>query len=1186
MKRCRILLLILTGTLLSALLFAQIPVNPNKTDAQGKRQGKWTILFDNSSREIQDQANASYYRQIEYRDDHPIGFVQDFYMNGVKQLEVEMKSDRPAEIFHGSGIWYNARGEKEALIEYAEGVQKKVITYSNDGEMITDSLIVLNRVALFNYQMGMYDNALKIFDKARIKAKYEEGTFSAPYLNEIYYMASTYQAAKDYASARVYFMEIIEAYRKTSGEASLNYTWALQNIAKMYLELKDYKTAENIFTAIVQLFQTKIGTDYPEYEAALQDLADLYHTLSAYSKEEPILIEILKIKAQTSGKETSDYSVSLNALGMHYLFLGTYDKAEQLLLETKNIRERVLGKEHELYAHALNNLGLLYEQTGDFQKSEYYYLETLALWLKLEGKENFYYATSLNNLAVLYMKYSLYPKSEPMYLEARAIWKKIEGEESFNYVNNLNNLAELYRQMGNYSKAMPLFLEVIKTGEKILPPGNPPLVKFYINLASLHQDLGDYTKAEEILLKLKPDVERVVGKEHELYALILNNMVGNYLRQGNYSEAELYLMEVNSILKKTLGADHPNYVINLENLAVCYSMQGKYVIAETTIQEAIDVAKSVLGEEHPTFLSTLYVLAEINHLRGHDEQAEPLFIKIINLKLKLINFYFPSLSEKEKQDYYASNRYYFTNFEIFCMERYPQNPAILNELYNLKLATKGLLFNASNKMRQRILNSKDKSLIELYNDWQSKKDWLAKVYQMPLAEKEKKGMNEKKMEEDANSLEKSLSLKSELFGNATDIKQDKWEDIRMKLKSGEVAIEMVRTSRKIKDTDTTVYVALIVTPQTQDHPDIVVLENGDELEGKFSKYYRNAVKQKVKDELSYNQYWKPIADKIKGAKKVYFSADGVYNQINLNTLYNPATGKYVIDEIEVQVVTSTKDLLINTKISKTEIKDATLFGYPNYNNSKMAKPDSSRGLSLGQVKTAEIKTDSAARFFNGENINELPGTKVEVQTIESLLLKKSIAMHKYLFDEATETEIKKLNNPQVLHIATHGFFLADFTAPKENERGFAGMETKKIVENPLLRSGLLFAGVKNAFTKTGNTTDGNTEDGILTAYEAMSLDLDQTDLVVMSACETGLGVTANGEGVYGLQRAFQVAGAKSVLMSLWTVSDEATQKLMTMFYENWLAGKTPREAFRTAQLSLRTKYPEPYFWGAFVLVGN
>ena len=193
-------------------------------------------------------------------------------------------------------------------------------------------------------------------------------------------------------------------------------------------------------------------------------------------------------------------------------------------------------------------------------------------------------------------------------------------------------------------------------------------------------------------------------------------------------------------------------------------------------------------------------------------------------------------------------------------------------------------------------------------------------------------------------------------------------------------------------------------------------------------------------------------------------------------------------------------------------------------------------------------------------------------------------MHEYLFDDATETEIKKLNNPQVLHIATHGFFLANLPTPKENERGFAGMESKKVAENPLLRSGLLFAGAKHAFAEVQKKD--NEEDGVLTAYEAMSLDLDQTDIVVMSACETGLGVSSNGEGVYGLQRAFQVAGAKSVLMSLWTVADNSTQELMVLFYENWLSGKTPREAFKQAQLSLRKKYPQPYHWGAFVLVGN
>lgn len=480
------------------------------------------------------------------------------------------------------------------------------------------------------------------------------------------------------------------------------------------------------------------------------------------------------------------------------------------------------------------------------------------------------------------------------------------------------------------------------------------------------------------------------------------------------------------------------------------------------------------------------------------------------------------------------------------------------------------------------MRSNDAALIDQYNRWQSKKDFLAKVYKMPATTQKDIGVDEKQLEAEVNTIEKELSVKSEIFGRLTDQKFNTWMNIRQSLKAGEAAIEMIST--RINSDKEDIYALLIVTQQSQINPDIVILNNRYELEGKLSRYYLNSIKQKVKDEISYNHYWKPVAEKLKGIRKVYFAAEGVYHQINLNTLYNPATGKYLLDEIEVQLVQSTKDI-VNRKVISQKIKDVTLFGYPDYNN--MRTLEDVKGKSTNEPAAsngAEIIGDTTQRFFNGENILELPGTKIEVETIESLLRQKNIQIHRYVSDSATEGAIKKLNNPAVLHVATHGFFLADINYFGTDT--LAGMSSRKLYDNPLLRSGLLFAGVKAAFSATADTQDDSQEDGMLTAYEAMNLHLDQTNLVVLSACETGLGEISNGEGVYGLQRAFQVAGAKSVLMSLWTVSDEATQKLMSLFYENWLNGKPPREAFRVAQLSLRGKYPEPFYWGAFVLVGE
>lgn len=183
---------------------------------------------------------------------------------------------------------------------------------------------------------------------------------------------------------------------------------------------------------------------------------------------------------------------------------------------------------------------------------------------------------------------------------------------------------------------------------------------------------------------------------------------------------------------------------------------------------------------------------------------------------------------------------------------------------------------------------------------------------------------------------------------------------------------------------------------------------------------------------------------------------------------------------------------------------------------------------------------------------------------------------------ATEANLKMVKSPSILHIATHGYFLEDI----ETEGSAFGINLENANNNPLLRSGLMLAGAAKTVDGTATPDLQNNDNGILTAYEAMNLDLSGTNLIVLSACETGLGDVKAGEGVYGLQRAFLVAGAEALIMSLWKVDDAATQQLMTSFYNNWIKLGNKQKAFKQAQLQLMTKYKEPYYWGAFVMVGQ
>jgi len=339
-----------------------------------------------------------------------------------------------------------------------------------------------------------------------------------------------------------------------------------------------------------------------------------------------------------------------------------------------------------------------------------------------------------------------------------------------------------------------------------------------------------------------------------------------------------------------------------------------------------------------------------------------------------------------------------------------------------------------------------------------------------------------------------------------------------------------------------------VLTKTSEMPNLVVLDNGQQLDTRYAKFYRNAIQQHAADEYSYDQYWARIEPALTGKRMIYISPDGSYNQLNLNTMKKP-DGDYVINRYDLVIVGNSKDLIaLKARKQKTIKKNATLLGFPDY---------------------------------GGTSIAALPGTKVEIDGITKILKTNTWQIKTFTQKTATEANLKSIKGPALMHIATHGYFLQDV----ESSGSAFGVNLENANNNPLLRSGLMLAGAASTVSGTRMPNLESNDNGILTAYEAMNLNLEGTDLVVLSACETGLGDVKSGEGVYGLQRAFLVAGADALIMSLWKVDDAATQQLMTNFYTNWIKLGNKQKAFKQAQLQLMTKYKEPYYWGAFVMMG-
>ncbi len=755
------------------------------------------------------------------------------------------------------------------------------------------------------------------------------------------------------------------------------------------------------------------------------------------------------------------------------------------------------------------------------------------------------YGENLTQLGRVNVILGNYTSADKFYLKGMELLEaKAETEPSI-IASSYNSYAIFQQTIGNYDKAKLYYSKAKESAQS-----NPTLqVDIIQNLATLSQSQGEYADAIIFLKEAVNTYGSIYGENHPYYATALQNLANAYSKKGEPKKALSLLEEALSIDKANGLENSISYVNKLHNLGVMLQESFEYKKARETFLIVLEAREKQLGDKHPDYIYSLYNMAVLMQKMGANNQAKQYFKEVIEKYDFQLESFFPYLSEEEKSKYYSKIKEAFTAFQDFAIEYSASDPSINGELYNFQINHKAILLSSSKSMRKTIARSNDKELINLYEQWVDKKKSLAKYYSVPKNELTAAGINIDNIVKEANLLEKELSLKSNLFSSSVAKNEKEWQTIQKHLKEDEAAIEIIRLKKNIR-TDSIWYAALIITPKVAT-PQIVVLHNGKQLESKFFKYYINKIKFKLHDELSYANYWKSIDKSLEGVNKIYLSSDGIFNKINVSSLYNPATSTYMLDQLVVHNVTNTIELME---------------GY------KPLQFDKNFSLDLiGDPLFSQTGNESYT-------IDPLPSTRVEIQTIDSIAQSKNINSIQLLGKGASEANIKKIESPSVIHIATHGFFLAD----KSNSE-----DVYTIGNNPLMRSGLLFSGSENHFRGDHIKFQGSLEDedGVLTALEVLNIDFSTTELVVLSACETGLGEVKNGEGVYGLQRAFIIAGAKSILMSLWKVDDQTTKELMILYYENLFNGVNKFEALNLAQKKLKETNKNPYYWGAFIISG-
>ncbi len=884
---------------------------------------------------------------------------------------------------------------------------------------------------------------------------------------------------------------------------------------------------------------------------------------------------VLKIaleKAEAQYGRDTTYLRTAKLRAQVLMNLGKYQDLVTLQKSIKDITEKLYGRNSSVHIKECVSLGMLKRlYLNEYAEAEIYLKEAASILIENGEKNTTSYAKICYYLANSYLEQSKYSETETILQEAMAILETKIGKDSYDYLLISNALAALYYQHSIHDKAEKIWSDIKSITERVFGKNHEMYATVCNNLAGSYFCSFKLDKAEELYLEAKNIKAQIVDTNSPEYAIACTNLAAVFAKQKKYDLAEeLNLLSI-EIDKQNMPLSLDNYVNSLSNLANIYSEVKKYDKAEALYLEAISISERIKGANHLTYISNSINLAKL-YEEVDVNKAIPIYQKVENNLQANVHSVFPILSEAEKQNFWIRIKSYFNDF-AHCYPIYAiQNPVIMADLYDQTLFTKGIIFSSTQKIKNTILNSGDTVLVNQYNNWKKQRESYTKLYQLPLEEQKKQNLDLEGMKNQINDLEKDLSKKSALFGQNVQTKSYKWQEVKAKLAKNEVVIEIIKSD--------SAYIALFLTAQTENYPAFYLFKNAQELEDKFLNYYKNCIEFKIEDTVSYNAFWKPIADKLstlnkKGFKKIYFSPDGVFHQLSLNTLKNTKTGKFLLEEANIQLIGSSRDLIELNKKSRDlsqnyENYQAHLLGYPIYGAENTEKePEKKRDRSLGFSGMQSAVGVAGA-------VSLLPGTKKEVENVFGLFNQKKLKVNLLLAENATEEAVKNLKSPTILHVATHGFFI-----PEIKDSEVQDMQTamnRNLLKNPFLRSGLLLAGCQKP--------NPDKEDGILTAEEVMNLTLDNTELVVLSACETGLGDIQAGEGVFGLQRAFQQAGAKSVLMSLWQVDDEATQTLMTEFYTALLKGQSKRQAFKTAQMNLKKRFPEPYYWGAFVMVGE
>ena len=1060
----------------------------------------------------------------------------------------------------------------------------------------------LNNLGLLYEKQSQFSDAEPLLQRALIIRAKALGPDDPQVARSMSMLAQVLEAEAKYDDAEDLYVRAYVIDKKALGLDNPDVATILTNLGNLLSKEAKYADAEPFLQLALSIDEKALKPDDPDLAADLNNLAELYDAQGKFANEEPLLVRALAINEKAYGPDHPYVAKALNNLAEDYQQEGNYTQAEPLLLRSLAIKEKKFGPHNPEVAEVLNNLGEFRIAQGRYAEAEQMLKRAREIDEKALGPDDPTVAVDLNNLADLYQTLGKVALAEPLFQRSLSIREKTDGPEHPDVATALNNLGNFYVQEGRYKDARPLMMRALAIDRKMLPPYAPEIATDLNNLAELSENQGDYVDAEEGFKLSLEITEKVYGLEHPIVSTALNNLALVEVDQDKYDEADPLYRRSLAIDEKALGPEHPDLARTLNNLGSMLDDEGKYTAAEPLFDRALKIDGNALGPDHPDNILTLNNFAQLYEHEGRYDKAEPLFGRALNILFRQFEYNFTFMTEKQRLDFLGSVNYHFPPYFSFVYRNHDKDPKLAGTMYDLLLWEKGFIAGSITDMRRRIKASGDNKALKLLEDLGAKRTEIAALLNAKPSDRDLWRKQIDQLRTEADELEKHLVERSAAFAEKTKLDRATWQQVRDALAPGEAAVEFARFRYFDKDwTPKSYYVALVVTRETKDAPQYIVLGEDRQLEGEALTHFRQQLQTRGLDAEeeaalpganAWDLVWKPLETALAATRRVYLSPDGALNEVPLGIIAAP-DGNLAMEKYDLRILSSTKDILRGASPSPGN-GTALLLGDPAF--------DLTGEQELAPMKKLELKSSNAqssaelssqtgplSSTESATELPRLPGTGAEVAAIANLMNAKGWKTNLYTRDAALKVVVQHAESPVVVHLATHGFFLPD----QQNKitRGGAAQIPSAALEDPMLRSGLYFAGADR--TLAGKPTAVGSDNGILTAMEAANLNLSGTELVVLSACNTGQGDVKAGEGVFGLRRALQEAGARAVLMSMWSVPDKETTELMQHFYTKWLAGTEMHEALKQAQLEIREEVKRdhggrdlPYYWGAFVLVGR